>query len=571
MWFIFSFCIKFRQLYNANLRSAVVMLRSIWYILGVTCLFNFGEASDLYEETLVLKPPNDDQLYVVFNFSTVSEDLKSLKNHHYSLFPRVIGELVRKYGIAEFHLSMTQGLWRYERWGHPYYPAPPGAQLWVWFQPEIESVEASWKGFTNALSGLLCASLNFIGKTETVTPTLSFRPQGAIQDASSSLLRYAVLSRETLCTENLTPWLKMLPCGSNSGISSLLNPAALHHSQYLSLGLNYKQKCFEKNCDNPAIQLHQSVSTMFDLRKSTSEKPGFSVSTILNKKIKGPCPLAHRSDIRLSVPEHVSLHPRPSIKENGFSVYNLFDLKALRDIQVQWNNNFDGDEKTTPILVVHCHLAGIGQQEGGVRCRLSNSAARNISVLVMQTVPWFLQVYLHTLQITDQDGKILLPKRVTFRPAKIRQSPHFLEYMLNISPSSTIKIALQFNRGFLTWTEHPPDANHGFYIGSTVVSVREKDIEIMGSDNVHHIYSEALQVFVPVPDFSMPYNVICLACTVLAIAFGSLHNLTTRRYQAFDSDEPKAESFVNKLMSFLKKLIGLVKRDKLIEPGNKDS
>ena len=33
-------------------------------------------------------------------------------------------------------------------------------------------------------------------------------------NASSSRLRYAALPRETVCTENFTPWTKLLPCGS---------------------------------------------------------------------------------------------------------------------------------------------------------------------------------------------------------------------------------------------------------------------------------------------------------------------------------------------------------------------
>lgn len=35
-------------------------------------------------------------------------------------------------------------------------------------------------------------------------------------------------------------------------------------------------------------------------------------------------------------------------------------------------------------------------------------------------------------------------------------------------------------------------------------------------------------ITLPTPDFSMPYNVICLACTVVALAFGPLHNITTK-------------------------------------------
>ena len=44
-----------------------------------------------------------------------------------------------------------------------------------------------------------------------------------------------------------------------------------------------------------------------------------------------------------------------------------------------------------------------------------------------------------------------------------------------------------------------------------------------------NIYSETLLLNLPTPDFSMPYNVICLTCTAIAIGFGSLHNFTTRK------------------------------------------
>ena len=53
------------------------------------------------------------------------------------------------------------------------------------------------------------------------------------------------------------------------------------------------------------------------------------------------------------------------------------------------------------------------------------------------------------------------------------------------------------------------------------------------------LHTETLLVSLATPDFSMPYNVICLACTVVAIAFGSFHNLSTRRFEACD---PKKNS-----------------------------
>ena len=51
-----------------------------------------------------------------------------------------------------------------------------------------------------------------------------------------------------------------------------------------------------------------------------------------------------------------------------------------------------------------------------------------------------------------------------YQPAKDRQKPQMLEMALFIAPSTSTVISFQFNRAFLKWTEHPPDAHHGFYI-----------------------------------------------------------------------------------------------------------
>ena len=76
------------------------------------------------------------------------------------------------------------------------------------------SVDTKWKGLVHALSGQFCSSLNFINKAVTSSPSLSFKPLGLwTTDANSTVhLRHASLPRETICTENLTPWKKLLPC-----------------------------------------------------------------------------------------------------------------------------------------------------------------------------------------------------------------------------------------------------------------------------------------------------------------------------------------------------------------------
>lgn len=52
-------------------------------------------------------------------------------------------------------------------------------------------------------------------------------------------------------------------------------------------------------------------------------------------------------------------------------------------------------------------------------------------------------------------------------------------------------------------------------------------------------------------DFSMFYNVICLVCIVVVIAFGFLYNLFIRDFIVFDLS--KRKGFVVKLKLFFKK------------------
>lgn len=57
------------------------------------------------------------------------------------------------------------------------------------------------------------------------------------------------------------------------------------------------------------------------------------------------------------------------------------------------------------------------------------------------------------------------------------------------------------------------------------------------------VYAESVLLVVPTPDFSMPYNVITLTCTVLALFYGSVFNILTRKLRESKKDG-KAEEKV---------------------------
>lgn len=68
------------------------------------------------------------------------------------------------------------------------------------------------------------------------------------------------------------------------------------------------------------------------------------------------------------------------------------------------------------------------------------------------------------------------------------------------------------------------------------------------------MHTESLLVSLPTPDFSMPYNVICFVCTVIAIGFGSIFNLTTRRLQPATPEDSKG--LLGKILSRIRRKLG---------------
>jgi hypothetical protein len=113
------------------------------------------------------------------------------------------------------------------------------------------SIDNLWQQTTRSLSGLFCSSLNFINNQTSIEPKFSIKPDGHVLfkslKSSKSLnkrLKYATLPGEVVCTENLTPWIKLLPCGKYKGVAQLLaNPSKLFDTSYNSIGIHFKHIC----------------------------------------------------------------------------------------------------------------------------------------------------------------------------------------------------------------------------------------------------------------------------------------------------------------------------------------
>ena len=138
-----------------------------------------------------------------------------------------------------------------------------------------------WITLNHALSGLFCASLNFIDSTRTTRPVQTYEPVGDHSNTSFSSLHllHGALPREVVCTENLTPFLKLLPCKGKAGISSLLNGHKLFDASWQSMSIDVRPVCPEKHslC---IVEVEQTVDMVFDIERS--KRPHGTITTLLS-------------------------------------------------------------------------------------------------------------------------------------------------------------------------------------------------------------------------------------------------------------------------------------------------
>lgn len=195
---------------------------------------------------------------------------------------------------------------------------------------DLDRAEARWLSLTNTLSGLFCASLNFIDSTRTVRPRNVFSPSGSILNSTSQLhLLHGQLAREVVCTENLTPFLKLIPCKGKAGISSLFDGHKLFDAAWQSMAIDIWPSCDKAGC---SIFMDQSVDMVLDIERSkrprddpiprpvdvaqlscdgnkpynaygdscfpqrTSTVSSFNLTDVFGRPIKGTCPLSSNSD-----------------------------------------------------------------------------------------------------------------------------------------------------------------------------------------------------------------------------------------------------------------------------------
>lgn len=329
----------------------------------------------------------------------------------------------------------------------------------------------------------------------------------------------------------------------------------MHNTFYHSLAVHLRTLCDDEIKENCIIELRETANIVYDQKLLGGSD--FSLRKMFGQGLNGACSLADKSIIYVDVTnDRYTLTPEPkeviTSTRGGvttlFAVYNVKEESNDKMFNIAWVAKERKNSVpiiSPPPLVAHRYILNHGQERGKVVTEITNSHWGPLNVVVQENIPWYVPVYLHTLTATVNKERIT-PKLVHYIPGEQRERPYHLEVALTVPAKSVVRLSIDFDFIFLKWLEYPPDANHGHYLGSAVISTvlpntkNYTGIPVDGYLFAHsfnasrpgyflQIRTESLILTLPTPDFSMPYNVICLACTVVALAFGPIHSVATKK------------------------------------------
>ncbi|KAJ1534922.1 hypothetical protein HK096_003294, partial [Nowakowskiella sp. JEL0078] len=281
----------------------------------------------------------------------------------------------------------------------------------------------------------------------------------------------------------------MLPCKAKAGFASLLNSYSLADADAYSMSISLKQ-------ENDSLKFSQKIDLIFDPSRTLSSSD-FSLSKIFKETLKGSCPLSQSSKLMISLPHTTtpySFHEQPNHvqyhkkKENPdlslTATYNinkriniylfyafvdsfLLETKLSFDTGVNWGKESEPfSRKSLSLFNIHRYLTGYGQESGGINIDFyNNHPIENASVTYIESLPWHLRVYLHTLQIRVMKGHGKAEiETMVYQPAIDRKRPSLLQITLQLPANTKTTFSFEFDKAFIRYSEHSPDSQRGYDI-----------------------------------------------------------------------------------------------------------
>jgi phosphatidylinositol glycan class T len=282
------------------------------------------------------------------------------------------------------------------------------------------------------------------------------------------------------------------------------------------------------------VELRLTFQSVSDpLRMSLGKTQDWSLQVLFDRSIERICPVAQTSQILVSLPRDTaySLQPDASSIDGDFAVFDVKTIGKPLNTGIRWADEFRYPleySSGAKAISVKRTLRGSSQAWGQLETVITNESPVMVQVIYVETMPWLLQFYLHTLEARVNGIKtddIIF--NISYIPPVAHSRPTTFQATLNLPPQEEVRISMDVTKAFLRYTEHPPDAQRGWDLPPAIIApVRSDSILPLNG----RIYTSALLVDLATPDFSMPYNVIIFTCSLIAFLFGSVFNLLTRKF-----------------------------------------
>ena len=198
----------------------------------------------------------------------------------------------------------------------------------------------------------------------------------------------------------------------------------------------------------------------------------FSIEAIFGRPVRGACPVSpvnETGQVHLKLMPSMQIEPPPTSMSNNQAHYTitgnqhlkLADIDQPFDLRVSFEADKTLPAPPSPQLTVSRWLTGHGQERGGLQVLLRNTSPNPLEIVYLESLPWFMKPYLHTLCASVNN--IALPLHtIRYRPAIDRLRGTHLEVQLIIPSHQTLSLTWEFDKSILRYTEYPPDANRGF-------------------------------------------------------------------------------------------------------------
>eukprot|EP00397_Hematodinium_sp_SG-2012_P022643 GEMP01023476.1.p1 GENE.GEMP01023476.1~~GEMP01023476.1.p1 ORF type:complete len:493 (+),score=98.67 GEMP01023476.1:30-1508(+) len=474
---------------------------------------------DSFEETLFIQPITDylrdDMVFAQFDFSIRSLRAPTDDSMHFDLFPKSVGKILSRLDVKEFKAILTQGRWK-DSWGEqPVNVYPPGATMF--------SDGTQWRELCPALAGIMSASFEAM--------TVEHPSYRWIQPATTPWLRgqFSSMPYEATCTENLTSLLKLLPCKGKSGLASLLEAIAIAESPFKSVQISGKR-------DENGLTFCGTLQVVLPKAHLTQNTES--------------CIAADKSTVWVRLPEHIEVGTQ-AYKQDGWVLHSVpleqwpgkIKIPSMQAAGVPVALEPKRNER---IFVERDILSKPGKSErthGIYSLRLQSK--HKTSIRFTDQLPWFIQPLWSTMDVTIGDQRL----RGTDAAKAIKlqlnlrsdaKSPSF--FHLEVPSDKPVSFRVEVLKSHVSSKEFFAGCEKGFDLAAAAwqddigvfwpatvdstpcVGCPLKNLSLTTADDLH--FTEGLLVMVPMPDFSMPFNVIAVSSSVLALFYAMLSKAT---------------------------------------------